>query len=118
MTAITDVVVATPVFLASDQPIRYIHSRQAFRTLPIEAFVFWGPGRQAIDVAVHHAEVGSDQNGIVNLKVRGPQPACLVYIFGRNAFATPLNFPSDIEEGLHFFRDNGRGQAGRRVSSE
>jgi hypothetical protein len=64
---------------------------EAGGSLSIKVTVFRGPGSKAIHVAIHHAEIGRDKHGVVDLEIGRALRAGLSYIFGSDMLAASLN---------------------------
>src|SRR5215471_11402253 len=73
-------------------------ARNTLAALAIGCFIERLHGRQAVDVAVVHAECGGDENGVVNLEICCAKVARMFHVFRRDVLATLLNFSGNYEE--------------------
>src|SRR5262249_2513452 len=74
-------------------------------SLPIEFRVRWCPGSQSIDIAVHHAELRSNQDGVMNFKICGTLGTCILDVFGGYMFAALLHLPGNDEQSFQLLRN-------------
>ena len=77
------------------------------RALPVELRVFGRPRRQAIDIAVEHAECRGNQHGVVNLDVGGPVQARARHVAGHHVRPAARGLCSDDQQRLQLVGDAG-----------
>ena len=71
---------------------------QARRSLTVELRIIGSPGGETVDVSVHHAEICSDQNSVVDFKVGCALSPGLGNVFGGDLLAALLHMTGNVEE--------------------